>query len=148
MTSTFNPQPDAPSPAVADLVLVRSMRVAVILAAFLPLVALANEPEMKAPISSADVREVCKVIASDANEPIARILSVLSEVYVPGVAPEQQLVNLPNGKEKTITVYPRRDRVQVYTSCSSCGGGVYGHVYQVQKSHDQWRIAKKSRIRD
>jgi hypothetical protein len=54
------------------------MRAAMVVAVFVPLLLLAGEPKVTAPISSGDVQQICELVASVTSDRIITIGGVLS----------------------------------------------------------------------
>jgi hypothetical protein len=54
------------------------MRATIVFFVFLPVVLLANEPKVSAPISSYDVRQIRELVAAVTTDPITGICGVLA----------------------------------------------------------------------
>jgi hypothetical protein len=85
------------------------MRASIVVAVFLPLLSLADEPKVYAPISSEDVRQICKLVASATTDPVTIIGGILSTKYVPGSAPRESFHFAADSTRVPSTSYERAD---------------------------------------
>jgi hypothetical protein len=119
-----------------------SIIVAIFVASLLGCRARADDPKVNAPISPADVREICAVIRGQTTEPISEISEVTTEAYVPGVTPRQTVTIAANGERHECTIYPCPDRVWVFTRPPQ-GAQLW---FDVQKKEGKWTIVKTERV--
>lgn len=126
--------------AVAQLILVRSMRLAMICASLgLTATVVAADPPCAAPISGEDVHEIVGVVRSVTAKPILMIMSVTEEKFVPGaVTGHAYLLDTKTGKRTD--QYTRTDLVSVYMRYRDRS---HVDVYTVRKVRGRWKIEEK-----
>jgi hypothetical protein len=120
------------------------MRVALLITVFVPAVLLADQPKVTAPISPADVQEICALVRTVTPETVSAISKVTTPDYVPGVAPEHALHIPEKGEAHDVVVYPRRDRVYVFTNPAR--KDLMPFWLDIEKVNDKWTIIKKGRM--
>ncbi len=120
------------------------MRTAIVVAAFLPVVLLAGEPKVSAPISSEDVRQIRELVAAVTTDPITVISGVLASEHVPGSIPRKSFHVAADGTRMPSTSYERADLVWAMTSPKK-GLPIQ---YQLQKSAQGWKIIRKQQMVD
>jgi len=114
-----------------------------VVAVFVPLLLLADEPKVTAPISSGDVRQICELVASVTSDRIITIGGVLSNEYVPGAVPRESFHFAADGTRVPSTCYERGDLVWVHTSHKT-----HPMEYRVEKSPQGWKIISKQQMAD
>jgi hypothetical protein len=120
------------------------MRASMIVAVFLPVVLVAGEPNVTAPVSAEDVRQICKVVASTTTDPITSILGVISTEYVPGAVARESFHFAADGTKVPSTCYERADLVWVVTSHKT----LLPTMHKLEKSPHGWKIISKQQMVD
>lgn len=116
----------------------------IVLAALFPIVLLAAEPKVSAPISSHDVQQIRKLIAAVTTDPIISISGVFASEPVPGAAPRESFHFAADGARVQSTSYERANLVWAMTSPKK-GLPIQ---YQLEKSARDWKIIRKQQMVD
>jgi hypothetical protein len=129
---------------VAELRLVRCMRATIVVLALLPVMLVAEEPKVSAPISSEDVRQIRELVHTVSTDPIGRIDGVLTSEYVPGSVPRETFHFAADGTRVPSRSYERADLVWAMT-LPKTGLPIR---YQLEKSAHGWKIIRKHQMVD
>jgi hypothetical protein len=115
------------------------MRTAIVVALFLPIVLVANEPRVSAPILGQDVYLVRELIAATTPDEVTYIGGIIDTEFVPGAIPRDTYRVAADGTEVHQIMYERADLLWVVTTSKT-----NLHIqYKVQKSPDGWKIISK-----
>jgi hypothetical protein len=120
------------------------MRGSIVFAAFLPAVLLADQPKVTAPISSEDVRQICKVVATATGDPVTSIGGVLTSEPLAGAVPRDSFHFAEDGTRVPSTSYERADLVWAITSPKK----QLPTMYKLEKSPHGWKIISKKQMVD
>jgi hypothetical protein len=120
------------------------MRASMVAGLFLPIMLLAAEPKVSAPISSEDVRQIRQLVAAVATDPITSIDGVLTNERVPGSVPRESFHFAADGTRVPSTSYERADLVWAMTSPKK-GLPIQ---YQLEKFAHGWKIIRKQQMVD
>jgi hypothetical protein len=132
-------RPRALSGAVADLDLVRSMRVLATLLSLCLVSPVLARPSIYGRIPEQDVKEICAVVRAVTPEPIGAITTLCTTEHVPESIPYKTIEISRTGTRQVI-MYERTDFVSVQTGTRDKGSGA---SYQVQKLAGKWKIIHK-----
>src|SRR6184192_1897546 len=113
------------------------MRSAILLVTFPAFVMFAAEPQVTAPISVRDVRQIRKVLASATTDSVVGIAGVRTSEPISGAAPVS-VHFAPDGR--AITTYDRADLVWVMTARK----GAHRMMYKLEKSAQGWKVVEKT----
>jgi hypothetical protein len=117
------------------------MRKVILLLGCLAVTATAAEPEVTAPISAADAREICKIVRSVSKAPIVGIQGDLTKRQVPG-AFVRNVYFTDNGHP--VWTYERADLVWEMTELTPQAW----MMFKLRKSARGWKIIEKRYVED
>jgi hypothetical protein len=120
------------------------MRGSIVFAALLPAVLLADEPKVTSPISSGDVQQICKLVATATSDPVGSISGVLTSEPLAGAVPRASFHFAENGTRVPSTSYERADLVWAITSRKK----TLPTMYKLEKSAHGWKIISKKQMVD